>query len=167
MRGNCPEMPDSSNGRLRNGKTITLCAQTTSTPTCAQLAGLPIGLVLDGAALLDDVGKARLIQRQQTIFQHCGVVLFERRQRFACRDELQLTAGGSEVIDLVAGRIFLDEEHRFVFCDGLGQCMVGAGGSKMRRFCDGRPPRYLFPAGVQGAQYGRQQIPGLQPDRPG
>ena len=42
--------------------------------------GLPIGLILNDTALLDDVGKAWLIERQQAIFQHRGVILFERRQ---------------------------------------------------------------------------------------
>ena len=101
------------------------------------IKSLPIGLILNDAALLDDVGEARLIQRQQTIFQHGGVIGFQCRQRFARGDELQLTADGGEVIDLVAGRIFLDEEHRFVFCDGSSKIMVGAGRNKVRRFCDG------------------------------
>lgn len=69
--------------RQCNGKAITLCEKTTNTPIFAQLAGLPIGLILDGSALLNDVGKARLIERQQAIFQHCDIVLFERRQRFS------------------------------------------------------------------------------------
>ena len=63
-------------------------SQTTNTPIYTHLNGLTIGLILDDAALLDDVGEARLIQRQQTIFQHCGVIGFQRLQRFACGDEL-------------------------------------------------------------------------------
>lgn len=58
-------------------------SQTMNTPIYTHLNGLMIGLILDDAALLDDVGEARLIQRQQTIFQHCDIVLFERRQRFS------------------------------------------------------------------------------------
>lgn len=73
--------------------------------------GLPIGFILNDAALLNNVGEARLTQRQQTIFQHCGVIIFQRLQRFTCRNELQLAVGGDEVIDLVAGHIFLDEKH--------------------------------------------------------
>ena len=42
-------------------------SQTTNTPIYTHLNGLTIGLILDDAALLDDVGEARLIQRQQTI----------------------------------------------------------------------------------------------------
>ena len=96
--------------------------------------GLPIGLILDGTTLLDDVGKARLIERQQTIFQHCLIVVFERCQRFACRDELQFAADGGEVIDLLARRVFLDKENRFVLCNGLSQRLVCARRSNLRRF---------------------------------
>lgn len=83
----------------------------TNAPICTQLKGQPIDLILNDMALLDDVGEVRLIQRQQPILQHRGVVNFQRRKRFACRDELQLTASCGEVIDLGTGRVFFNGER--------------------------------------------------------